>query len=129
MTIEQVGAFQVSLSVDLRILRLVPCLQNLGTAVTGCGEQPRNRLLVAPTRVSLRPGLDLPHQTNWRHAAQTLNGEAFLHPVTIATCLRVRVIAIDAGTTGVRARSVHLDGRVPESEYQEFTQFSRARLG
>ncbi len=33
------------------------------------------------------------------------------------------VIAIDAGTTGVRARSVHLDGRAPESEYQEFTQF------
>ena len=33
------------------------------------------------------------------------------------------VIAIDAGTTGVRARSVHLDGRPPESEYQEFTQF------
>lgn len=33
------------------------------------------------------------------------------------------VIAIDAGTTGVRARSVHLDGRPPEAEYQEFTQF------
>ena len=33
------------------------------------------------------------------------------------------VIAIDAGTTGVRARSVHLDGRAPESEYREFTQF------
>ncbi len=33
------------------------------------------------------------------------------------------VIAIDAGTTGVRARSVHSDGRSPESEYQEFTQF------
>lgn len=33
------------------------------------------------------------------------------------------VIAIDAGTTGVRARSVHLDGRPAESEYQEFTQF------
>ena len=33
------------------------------------------------------------------------------------------VIAIDAGTTGVRARSVHLDARAPESEYQEFTQF------
>jgi len=33
------------------------------------------------------------------------------------------VIAIDAGTTGVRARSVHVDGRSPESEYCEFTQF------
>ena len=33
------------------------------------------------------------------------------------------VIAIDAGTTGVRARSVHVDGRAPESEYCEFTQF------
>jgi glycerol kinase len=33
------------------------------------------------------------------------------------------VIAIDAGTTGVRARSVHLDGRPAESKYQEFTQF------
>jgi glycerol kinase len=39
--------------------------------------------------------------------------------MTTGTC----VIAIDAGTTGVRARSVHLDGRVPESEYREFTQF------
>jgi len=39
--------------------------------------------------------------------------------MTGATC----VIAIDAGTTGVRARSVHSDGRTPESEYQEFTQF------
>ena len=39
--------------------------------------------------------------------------------MTTGTC----VIAIDAGTTGVRARSVHLDGRAPESEYQEFTQF------
>ncbi|MGA0218587.1 MAG: FGGY family carbohydrate kinase, partial [Ilumatobacteraceae bacterium] len=33
------------------------------------------------------------------------------------------VIAIDAGTTGVRARSVHVDGRSPESAYCEFTQF------
>jgi glycerol kinase len=32
------------------------------------------------------------------------------------------VIAIDAGTTGVRARSVHRDGRQPEAEYREFTQ-------
>ncbi len=39
--------------------------------------------------------------------------------MTGATC----VIAIDAGTTGVRARSVHSDGRTPESEYQEFTQY------
>ena len=31
---------RVSLSADLRILLLVPCLQNLGTAVTVCGEQP-----------------------------------------------------------------------------------------
>ena len=32
------------------------------------------------------------------------------------------VIAIDAGTTGVRARSVHRDGRTPVAEYREFTQ-------
>jgi glycerol kinase len=32
------------------------------------------------------------------------------------------VIAIDAGTTGVRARSVHRDGRPPVAEYREFTQ-------
>lgn len=32
------------------------------------------------------------------------------------------VIAIDAGTTGVRARSVHVDGQAPQSAYMEFTQ-------
>ena len=32
------------------------------------------------------------------------------------------MIAIDAGTTGVRARSVHRDGRPSEAEYREFTQ-------
>lgn len=32
------------------------------------------------------------------------------------------VIAIDAGTTGVRARSVHRDGRPPVAEYREFGQ-------
>ena len=32
------------------------------------------------------------------------------------------VIAIDAGTTGVRARSVHRDGRPGFAEYREFTQ-------
>ena len=33
------------------------------------------------------------------------------------------VIAIDAGTTGVRARSVHRDGRPGIAEYREFTQY------
>lgn len=32
------------------------------------------------------------------------------------------VIAIDAGTTGVRSRAVFLDGRPPVAEYREFTQ-------
>ena len=32
------------------------------------------------------------------------------------------VIAIDAGTTGVRSRAVHLDGRPAVAEYREFTQ-------
>ena len=33
------------------------------------------------------------------------------------------VIAIDAGTTGVRSRAVFSDGRSPISSYREFTQF------
>jgi len=32
------------------------------------------------------------------------------------------VIAIDAGTTGVRSRAVHLDGRPAVADYREFTQ-------
>jgi glycerol kinase len=32
------------------------------------------------------------------------------------------VIAIDAGTTGVRSRAVFVDGRPPVADYQEFTQ-------
>ncbi|MFM7127350.1 MAG: glycerol kinase GlpK [Actinomycetota bacterium] len=32
------------------------------------------------------------------------------------------VVAIDAGTTGVRCRAVHLDGRPGHSAYREFTQ-------
>ena len=32
------------------------------------------------------------------------------------------VIAIDAGTTGVRSRAVHVDGRPAVAEYREFTQ-------
>ena len=33
------------------------------------------------------------------------------------------VIAIDAGTTGVRSRAIFNDGRTPISSYQEFTQY------
>ena len=33
------------------------------------------------------------------------------------------VIAIDAGTTGVRARAVFTDGRASISRYQEFPQY------
>ncbi len=32
------------------------------------------------------------------------------------------VLAIDAGTTGVRCRAVHADGRPSVSSYREFTQ-------
>ena len=32
------------------------------------------------------------------------------------------VLAIDAGTTGVRTRAVHDDGRPSVSSYREFTQ-------
>ena len=32
------------------------------------------------------------------------------------------VIAIDAGTTGIRSRAVHMDGRPGVSAYREFTQ-------
>ncbi|MFM8382526.1 MAG: FGGY family carbohydrate kinase, partial [Actinomycetota bacterium] len=32
------------------------------------------------------------------------------------------VLAIDAGTTGVRCRAVHFDGRPGHSAYREFTQ-------
>ncbi|MSY76183.1 MAG: glycerol kinase GlpK, partial [Actinobacteria bacterium] len=35
----------------------------------------------------------------------------------------VCVLALDAGTTGVRARAVFADGRAPVSSYREFTQF------
>ena len=38
---------------------------------------------------------------------------------TDSTC----VVAIDAGTTGVRARAVFVDGRPPISAYREFTQY------
>ena len=33
------------------------------------------------------------------------------------------VIAIDAGTTGIRSRAVFTDGRPSISAYQEFTQY------
>lgn len=33
------------------------------------------------------------------------------------------VLAIDAGTTGIRCRAVHLDGRPGHSAYREFTQY------
>ena len=36
---------------------------------------------------------------------------------------KVCVLALDAGTTGVRARAVFADGRAPVSSYREFTQF------
>ena len=35
----------------------------------------------------------------------------------------VCVLALDAGTTGVRARAVFTDGRAPVSAYREFTQY------
>ena len=35
----------------------------------------------------------------------------------------VCVLALDAGTTGVRARAVFTDGRAPVSSYREFTQY------
>jgi len=35
----------------------------------------------------------------------------------------VYVLALDAGTTGVRARAVFADGRAPVSSYREFTQY------
>ncbi len=35
---------------------------------------------------------------------------------------RVCIIAIDAGTTGIRSRAVFTDGRPPVASYQEFTQ-------
>ena len=33
------------------------------------------------------------------------------------------VLALDAGTTGVRTRAVFRDGRAPVASYREFTQF------
>lgn len=55
-----------------------------------------------------------------RRGVDDLTDEATtLNPMSDDLC----VIAIDAGTTGVRARSVHRDGRQPVAEYREFTQY------
>ncbi len=44
--------------------------------------------------------------------------------MTTSTSLNnVCVLALDAGTTGVRARAVFTDGRTPVSSYREFTQY------
>ena len=50
-------------------------------------------------------------------AAERSKGYGYHRPMS-ANC----VIAIDAGTTGVRSRAVFVDGRPPVASYREFTQ-------